>query len=207
METLLAFLILVGFLIWFHELGHFLFAKLFGVRVEVFSVGFGPAIVAKRFGETLYQVAAIPLGGYVKLYGEEEKVDDPRAFSSKPNWQKILIAFGGPLFNIILTIVLLTVVFTVGVEVPKYAKEPPVIGHVEEKSWASKVGIRPGDRIIKVGDIEVKRWEELRQAVLKNAIEGRKEVEILLERNGKLSLAGSLRRSRGSVRLPLTRWG
>ncbi len=186
METILAFLVLVGFLIWFHELGHFLFAKLFGVRVEVFSVGFGPALVAKRFGETIYQVAAIPLGGYVKLYGEEERLEDPKAFSSKPNWQKILIAFGGPLFNIILTVVLLTVVFTAGVEVPKYAKEPAVVGYVEENSWASKVGIRPGDRIIKIGDVEIKSWEEIRQAVLKNTLEGERKVNILIERNGKL---------------------
>ena len=186
METILAFLVLVGFLIWFHELGHFLFAKLFGVRVEVFSVGFGPALVAKRFGETIYQVAAIPLGGYVKLYGEEERLEDPKAFSSKPNWQKILIAFGGPLFNIILTVVLLTVVFTAGVEVPKYAKEPAVVGYVEENSWASRVGIRPGDRIIKIGDVEIKSWEEIRQAVLKNTLEGERKVKILIKRNGKL---------------------
>ncbi len=186
METLIAFLVLVGFLIWFHELGHFLFAKLFGVKVEVFSVGFGPALVAKRFGETQYQIAAIPLGGYVKLYGEEEKLDDPRAFSSKPNWQKILIAFAGPLFNIILTVILLTIVFTAGVEVPKYVKEPPVVGYVEENSWASRVGIKPGDRILRIGNIEVKSWEEIRQAVLRNSLEGSREVEILVERNGKI---------------------
>ena len=185
METLIAFLILVGFLIWFHELGHFLFAKLFGVRVEVFSVGFGPALVVKRFGETQYQIAAIPLGGYVKLYGEEEKLDDPRAFSSKPNWQKILIAFAGPLFNIILTVVLLTVVFTAGVEVPRYVKEPPVVGHVEENSWASKVGIKPGDRILRIGSVEIKSWEEIRQAVLRNTLEGSRKVEILIDRGGK----------------------
>ncbi len=191
METLLAFLVLVGFLIWFHELGHFLLAKLFGVRVEVFSIGFGPALLSKRVGETLYQVAAVPLGGYVKLYGEEKKVEDPKAFSSKPNWQKILIAFGGPLFNILLTIFLLTVVYFAGVEVPSYTKEPPVVGSVEEKSWAHRIGIKPGDRIVRIGDVEVKRWEDIRKAILKNTLEKREKLPVVVERNGStLTLIG-----------------
>lgn len=83
METILAFLVLIGVLVWFHELGHFLFAKLFGVRVEVFSIGFGPVLLSKKWGETEYRISAVPLGGFVKLYGEEDAVDDPRAFSSK----------------------------------------------------------------------------------------------------------------------------
>ena len=185
METVLAFLVLVGFLIWFHELGHFLIAKLFGVKVEVFSVGFGPPIFAKRFGETLYQVAAIPLGGYVKLYGEEEKVEDPKAFSSKPNWQKILIAFGGPLFNIVLTIALLTVVFWAGVDVPKYMKEPAVVGYVEENSWAEKVGIKPGDKIVQIGSVRVEKWEDIRKAIIENALDKKKSLVIVVERKGK----------------------
>lgn len=184
METIVAFLVLVGFLIWFHELGHFLLAKLFGVRVEVFSIGFGPALISKRVGETLYQVALVPLGGFVKLYGEEERLNDPRAFSSKPNWQKILIALGGPAFNIVLTVLLLTLVFWVGVEVPKYAKGPAVVGYVEENSWASRVGIRPGDRVIRIGDMEVSRWEELNRAVIKSALD--KRVKIVVEREGKV---------------------
>jgi len=186
METLLAFLILVGILIWFHELGHFLFAKLFGVRVEVFSIGFGPPIVSKRWGDTVYQVAAVPLGGFVKLYGEEEKLDDPKAFSSKSPIQKILIAFAGPLFNIILTLFLLTVVYSIGVDVPKYMKEPAVVGYVEENSWAQKVGIRPGDRILKIGEREIRRWEEIRSAVIEGALGGEGKTVIVIERNGKL---------------------
>ena len=186
METVLAFLVLVGFLIWFHELGHFLIAKLFGVKVEVFSVGFGPPLFAKRFGETLYQVAAIPLGGYVKLYGEEEKVEDPKAFSSKPNWQKILIAFGGPLFNIVLTIILFTLVFWAGTEVPKYMKEPVVVGYVEKGSWAEKVGIKEGDKILRIGDVEVKNWESLRKALVVNVLEKKTKAVVELERGGEV---------------------
>ncbi|MFP3206692.1 MAG: site-2 protease family protein, partial [Hydrogenobaculum sp.] len=100
-HTVLAFLILISILIVFHEFGHFIFAKLFGVKVEVFSVGFGNPIFKKKVGETEYQIAYIPMGGYVKLYGEEEEASskDPKAFSSKAPWQKILIAAAGPLFN------------------------------------------------------------------------------------------------------------
>ncbi|WP_457600941.1 RIP metalloprotease RseP [Hydrogenivirga sp.] len=185
METLIAFLVLIGILIWFHELGHFLIAKLFGVKVEVFSIGFGPQIFAKQLGETTYQIAAIPLGGYVKLYGEEEKVDDPRAFSSKPNWQKILIALGGPVFNIILTVFLLTVVFWAGVDVPKYMKEPAVVGYVEENSWAEKVGIKPGDRIVQIGSVKIEKWEDIKKAVIENALEKREKLIIVVERAGR----------------------
>ncbi len=186
METLLAFLVLVGFLIWFHELGHFVFAKLFGVRVEIFSIGFGPPIFTKKSGETVYQIAVIPLGGYVKLYGEEENIDDPRAFSAKSPVQKILIASAGPVFNILLTVVLLTVVFSVGLEVPKYMKEPPVVGYVEENSWAYRVGIRAGDRILRIGNVKVERWENIRKAMLRNALEKREKVVIVVERKGKV---------------------
>jgi len=182
----LAFLVLVGVLVWFHELGHFLMAKLFKVRVEVFSIGFGPPIFAKRIGETVYQIALVPLGGYVKLYGEEEVVDDPRAFSSKKPWQKILIALGGPLFNFLLAWLLFGLVYTVGTEVPKHLKEPVVVGYVEEGSWAQKVGIKPGDKIVKIDGYEVKNWEELREVLVKLTLEGVKETELWIEREGKL---------------------
>ncbi len=185
METIVAFLILIGFLIWFHELGHFLMAKLFGVKVEVFSIGFGPALISKKFGDTTYQLASIPLGGYVKLYGEEENLDDPRAFSSKPPWQKIVIALGGPLFNIILTVFLLALVFSIGVEVPKYMKEPPVVGYVEENSWAQKAGIKPGDKIVQIGNVKVQRWEDIRRAFIESALGSKGKLIVVVERSGK----------------------
>ncbi len=186
MESLIAFLVLIGVLVWFHELGHFLMAKLFGVRVEIFSIGFGPPIVSKRFGETIYQIAAIPLGGYVKLYGEEESVNDPKAFSSKKPWQKILIALGGPLFNFILTIILFAAVFTAGVEVPKYLKEPVVVGYVEKNSWAEEVGLKPGDRILRINGYEVKKWEDLKDILLRLSLKGERTTELYVERKGKV---------------------
>ncbi|WP_461832228.1 RIP metalloprotease RseP [Aquifex sp.] len=184
--TLIAFLVLIGVLVWVHEFGHFLMAKLFKVRVEIFSIGFGPPIIRRKLGETVYQIAAVPLGGFVKLYGEEENLKDPYAFSSKKPWQKILIAFGGPLFNVIFTLFAFTFIFTAGVEVPKYLKEPVVVGYVEKNSIAKKVGIKPGDRIIKVNGYEIKSWEDLRDAFINLSVKGVKETTLLVERNGKL---------------------
>lgn len=171
--TFLAFLILLGVLITIHELGHFLFARLFGVKVESFSIGFGPAIFKwKGKDDTIYQIAAIPLGGYVKMYGEDSmtepvqgKVDkgvfnDPRSFHSKPNWQKMLIAFAGPLFNIILAFLLFVVVYMVGIKEPAYLSEPVYVGYVEKNSFAHKAGLRPFDNIVKVDGAEIKTWKE-----------------------------------------------
>jgi len=186
LTSVIAFLVLIGVLVWFHELGHFLMAKLFRVRVEVFSIGFGPVIVAKKFGDTLYQIAAIPLGGYVKLYGEEENLQDPEAFSSKKPWQKILIALGGPVFNFILAILLFALVFSLGVEVPKYSKEPVVIGHVEKNSWAERVGLREGDKLLRIDGYEIKEWGELRETILKLSIEGVRKTSLHVERNGQV---------------------
>jgi|UniRef100_A0A7C2Z3D2 regulator of sigma E protease len=183
MEYLLAFLILIGVLVWFHELGHFLMAKLFGVKVEIFSIGFGPVLFGKKFGETEYRISALPLGGFVKLYGEEEEIKDPRAFSSKPNWQKILIAFGGPFFNFILAILLFAFVFTIGREVPKYSYEKPVVGHVAENSLAKRLGIREGDLILEINSKRVESWKDVEKVVLDNVLAKEWSVEVL--RDGK----------------------
>ncbi|MDW8095287.1 MAG: RIP metalloprotease RseP [Aquificaceae bacterium] len=181
MEYLLAFIVLVGVLIWFHELGHFLMAKLFGVKVEVFSVGFGPVLVRKSVGETEYRLSAIPLGGFVKLYGEEESLQDSRAFSSKPNWQKILIAFGGPLFNVILAVLLFVLLSAFNREVPKHLFEKPVVGHVVENSFAHRMGIREGDLILEINSKRVEKWKDIERAVFRNILNKNWEVKVLRE--------------------------
>ncbi len=181
MEYLLAFLVLIGVLVWFHEFGHFLMAKLFGVKVEIFSIGFGPALFSKRLGDTEYRISALPLGGYVKLYGEEEEIKDPRAFSSKPGWQKILIAFGGPLFNFILAVLLFTFLLAVEREVPKYLYEKPVVGHVAENSLAQKLGIREGDIIVEINSKRVESWKDVETAILDNVLAKEWRVEVLRE--------------------------
>jgi len=191
--TALAFLIMLGVLITIHELGHFLFARMFGVKVESFSIGFGPPIFKWKGKETEYQIALIPLGGYVKMYGEDSMTEplqgevdksayqDPRSFHSKPNWQKMLIAFAGPLFNIVLAIVLFVVVYTVGTKEPAYLSEPVVVGYVEKGSVAEKVGIQPFDKIVKVNGKEVKNWKEF---TVELGMKSGKTVEIELLRNG-----------------------
>lgn len=183
MEYVIGFLVLIGVLIWFHELGHFLMAKLFGVKVEIFSIGFGPVLVSKKLGETEYRISVIPLGGFVKLYGEEDQIDDPRSFSSKANWQKILIAFGGPLFNFILAILLFALLAFVGREVPKYIYEKPVVGHVIENSLAQKLGIKEGDVIQSINAKRVETWKDVERAFFENILSKEWRVEVL--RDGK----------------------
>ena len=182
-HTVLAFLILISILIVFHEFGHFIFAKLFGVKVEVFSVGFGNPIFKKKVGETEYQIAYIPMGGYVKLYGEEEEASskDPKAFSSKAPWQKILIAAAGPLFNLIIAFIGFTLSFYIGIHQPAYIEEPVKVGYITQKSPFYKAGIRPGDTIIKIDNVPIKTWKDLYTAEIKAV--GRSS-KVVFERNG-----------------------
>lgn len=197
MLSLLAFLIMIGVLITIHEFGHFIFARMFGVKVEVFSIGFGPPIFRWKGKETVYQIAAIPLGGYVKMYGEDsmtepiqgesekESYQDPRSFAAKPRWQKMLIAFAGPLFNIILAVILVAAAYMVGVFEPKYMKEPVVVGYVQPDSPAAKAGIKPFDKIIAVDGKPVKNWK---QFTVEISMKAGMTVNLEVERNGQKKL-------------------
>ncbi|HYO83999.1 MAG TPA: RIP metalloprotease RseP [Bryobacteraceae bacterium] len=156
-------LVLIGVMILIHELGHFWAARFFDVRVEAFSFGFGPRLFGFRRGETDFRFSAILFGGYVKMTGEQpgEGVNDPRAFSSKPRWQRLIIAFAGPAMNIILAVALLTGLFMV--EYPRLANydQPATIGYVQRDSPAWQAGLREGDRIVQVGDMADPRWEDV----------------------------------------------
>ncbi|WP_457625407.1 RIP metalloprotease RseP [Persephonella sp.] len=197
MLSLLAFLIMIGVLITIHEFGHFIFARMFGVKVEVFSIGFGPPIFRWKGKETVYQIAAIPLGGYVKMYGEDsmtepiqgesekESYQDPRSFAAKPRWQKMLIAFAGPLFNIILAVILVAAAYMVGVFEPKYMKEPVVVGYIQPDSPAAKAGIKPFDKIIAVDGKPVKNWK---QFTVEISMKAGMTVNLEVERNGQKKL-------------------
>jgi regulator of sigma E protease len=185
METLFAFLIFIGILVLVHEFGHFIFAKAFGVKVEVFSIGFGPPIFQKKWGETVYQIAVLPLGGYVKLHGEEDSEEtrkDPCSFYAKPPWQRILIAFGGPLFNFLFAVLAFWMVFLAPQKVPKYIFEPPKVGYVEHNTLAEKISLKPGDVIVAVNGKPVRNWKELSNLLEKYA---GKEITIEVLRNGK----------------------
>ena len=143
-----AFLIGLAALIFVHELGHFLIARKCGVTVEKFSIGFGPKIIGFKSGDTEYLIAAIPLGGYVKMKGEdpqEELADTQGSFSAASVYQRLAIAFGGPLFNILFAIAIYVGVYTVGIPT-----SGTVIGKIHDKTPAQAAGLQTGDRIIEI---------------------------------------------------------
>ena len=167
-QTLLAFLFVLGVLVFVHELGHFLAARRLGVRVLTFSLGFGPKLLKVRRGDTEYCVSAIPLGGYVKMAGENP--DDPRTgrpdeFLSKTKWERFQILIMGPAMNIALAVIVMAIVLAQGAEVPIYQDQPPVVGAVSPGSPAERAGIQRGDRILTVAGDQVDTWDDLFLAV------------------------------------------
>jgi regulator of sigma E protease len=156
--------VVLGFMILIHEFGHYAVAKLLGVRVEVFSIGFGKRLLGFRKGDTDYRISAIPLGGYVKMSGEnpmDERTGDPAEFMSHSRWHRFLIAIAGPSMNILLAIFLLTGVYMVHYEYPVYLDKPAVIEYIKTDSPAARAGLQPGDRIAGVDGIVNPTWEQL----------------------------------------------
>jgi len=178
---IISVIILLGVLIFVHELGHFLAAKMSGVGVLKFSLGFGPRIVGRQIGETEYRVSAIPLGGYVRLFGEtgEEEMspeDEKRSFQKQPVSRRIAIVAAGPLFNFLFAILVLTVIFMAGV--PEITSR---VGGVPEGTPAFQAGLREGDRIVSMNGRPVSRWSDIVTSVQGS---GGKEIEIVIERGG-----------------------
>src|ERR1700674_2751620 len=166
--SLIAVVVILGFMILIHEFGHYAVAKWLGVRVEVFSIGFGKRLIGFRKGETDYRIAAIPLGGYVKMSGEnpmDERTDDPGEFLNHSRWHRFLIAIAGPVMNILLAIFLLTSVYMVHYEYPVFMDKPAVIEGVKHDSAAAQAGLQPGDRIVKVDNIDNPTCEQLQPRV------------------------------------------
>jgi len=185
-NTLLAFLFVLGVLVFVHELGHFLAARRLGVRVLTFSLGFGPKLLKIRRGDTEYCVSAIPLGGYVKMAGENP--DDPRTgrpdeFLSRTKWERFQILIMGPVMNVVLAVVVMAVVLAQGAEVPVYQDQPPVIGAVAAGSPAERAGIQRGDRIVSVAGDQVETWDDLFIAIGTRAD---RDVAVGLVRNGQM---------------------
>ena len=181
--TLLAFIVVLGVCITIHEFGHFAVAKLFKIRVLVFSLGFGPRLFGFTRGGTDYRVCALPLGGYVKMAGEtfdEDRQNQPDEFLSHPKWHRLLVALAGPFMNIALAVAILTFSYMEGVPVPRHVKEPPVVGPVAENSIARRGGLKSGDFIVTVGGNPVRTWEEM-EIALGTAPKGPIDLEV--ERN------------------------
>ncbi len=183
MTTLLAFAFVLGVLVFVHELGHFMAARWNGVRVLTFSLGFGPKILSVRRGDTEYCLSAIPLGGYVKMAGENP--EDPRSgqpdeFLSKTKWQRFQILIMGPLMNLLLAVVVLAGVLLQGADVPAYLDRPATVGAVLPGSAAEKAGLRPGDVVLRFGSASVSTWEQLEMAV---AARPEREVEVVVNRD------------------------
>jgi regulator of sigma E protease len=191
MNSVFSFILVLGVLIFVHELGHFLFAKLFGVRVLKFSLGFGHKLISRQWGETEYLISAFPLGGYVKMYGEQqdEKVgeeDRHRSFSHKTVWQRFGIVFGGPFFNLLFAVLLFFLMFVfAGMPEPVDSTK---IGEINPGSVAEQIGLKKGDEIRSINNQPVTTWEQVSNAVKDS--QGR-EVTLVIQRQGhELQLSG-----------------
>jgi regulator of sigma E protease len=183
--SLLAVAVVLGFMILIHEFGHYAVAKLLGVRVEVFSIGFGKRLLGFRRGDTDYRISAIPLGGYVKMSGEnpmDERTGDPGEFLSHPRWHRFLIAIAGPSMNILLAVGLLTGVYMFHYEYPAVLDEPAVIGWVMPDTPAAKAGIQIGDRIARLDGIDNPTWKQVDP---KEALSPNQPLNVTIDRGGK----------------------
>jgi regulator of sigma E protease len=178
--------IVLGFMILIHEFGHYAAAKYFGVRVEVFSIGFGKRLLGFTKNGTDYRIAAIPLGGYVKMSGEnpmDDRTGDPGEFLSHPRWQRFIIALAGPAMNIMLAVALLTGVYMVHYEYLAVLDEQATVGWVNPNTPAAKAGIERGDKIVQVDDVKNPDWEQVH---LKDALSPNQPLKFRIERDGKI---------------------
>ncbi len=171
----------LGILILVHEFGHFIVAKFCGVYVERFSIGFGPILLKRRYGETEYCLSAVPLGGYVKLhrmFKEEPVIEgkEEQAFYNKPYYKKMLIIVAGVVFNMLFAVILLSVAFSLG-----YKTYAPVVYSVEEGSAGYSAGFTGGDRILSVGGKSIRSWDEFETALDEKTAY---PVQIVVDRNG-----------------------
>ncbi|HNZ97009.1 MAG TPA: RIP metalloprotease RseP [Thermoanaerobaculia bacterium] len=181
--NVLAFIFALGVIIFVHEAGHLLVAKAFRMRVLTFSLGFGKRLWGRQRGETDYRISAVPLGGYVKLAGEDpdEEGHDPRDFPNRPRWQRILVYLAGPAMNGVLAVLLVAGLFMVGVDVPALQSIPAEVGTVEAGSPGDAAGIRPGDRIVAIDARPVEQWKQVAFAIMTSV--GR-ELAVEVERDG-----------------------
>lgn len=185
---ILAFILILGAAVVIHEFGHFIVAKLFKIRVETFSVGFGPRLFGKKWGHTDYRVSAIPLGGYVKLGGDESNaplegegatdIPTEEMFNLRPRWQRILVALAGPVMNVI-TALTIPLVGALMYGVPM--SPPPIVSYAPAGGAAQTAGVRPGDSIVAFNGTEKPDWDTIRGDAL---LSPGQPLSMVVERNG-----------------------
>jgi regulator of sigma E protease len=177
--------IVLGIMVLVHEWGHFIVAKSFGVRVEIFSIGFGTRLWGYKRGDTDYRLSALPLGGYVKMAGDnplEDRKGDPDEFLSKPRWQRVLIALAGPAMNIVLSVILVAGIYMRGSKQPAFLDRPMDLVGVLQDSPAQKAGLLPGDHVVSVNGVNNPTWDRA-QLELMSTLPGHM-LTIAVDRNG-----------------------
>jgi regulator of sigma E protease len=218
LNTTAAFIFVLGIIIFVHEFGHFLTAKAFGMRVFVFSFGFGKRLLGFKWGDTDCRLSLVPLGGYVKLEGEPDDklsqdvsgLGDGRDFVGRPRWQRFVVYLAGPFMNAALTLGVLTVLFMIGSQADATLYDRPVIGAVEPGSPAEGAGLLPGDEIVAIDDEQPSSWEDAQYAIL---LRPDARVKLRVQRGGAARELELESQTRGSERVghlgvaPLVRVG
>ncbi len=178
----ITFILVLSFLVFFHELGHFLAARFFGVKVHVFSIGFGKRLFAKQWMGTTWQFALIPLGGYVQMKGQNDsdpslKEEGDDSYNNKKPWQRIIILFAGPFANFLLAAILYFAIAIIGA-----SAIAPKVGQVIENSPAQKAGIMINDEILRINDTEIKIWDDIGRTIVSTP----GALKFYIKRDGKL---------------------
>ena len=183
-QTIVVFVLVLGAMVVIHEFGHFIVAKYFGIRVDVFSVGFGKRLWGVKKGDTDYRLSLIPLGGYVKMAGEnldEQRTGEPYEFMSKPKWQRFCVAIAGPAMNILTALAIPAGMAMVHHEVPAYLDKPTLVKAVEPNSPAEQAGLKPGDLIVKADGSNDPKWRDFEDIV---AVNPDQELPLTIKREG-----------------------
>lgn len=182
MNTLIGIFLVLGVMILVHEWGHFIVARMFGVRVDVFSIGFGPRLFGFKRGATDYRISALPLGGYVRMAGQDlSEIDSndvaptggPDELMSKPRWQRALISFAGPAVNLIMPVLLLAGFFAIkGFPYQAYLDKPLVLSGIPQSSPLAKMDVKDGDQVVSVNDVPTPTWSKVNSSLLQAGADG-----------------------------------
>ncbi|MBI2347003.1 MAG: RIP metalloprotease RseP [Deltaproteobacteria bacterium] len=200
--SIIYFIIALGILVLVHEFGHFIMARRARIRVEAFSIGFGPKLFGFRSGGTEFKICLLPLGGFVKMLGEDpedERAHDPEAFTAKPVPARAGVVVAGPLMNFLLASLLMPAIFLIGREEPVFLGKPPIVEQVCPLSPAAGAGLLPGDRIAALNGRSVDSWEAVMDEIL---LRGRGSLQLTVERGGSSRVIG-LAVDPGGLRAPM----